>query len=202
MRDGISPEEKLLRLIRGSKKTDAAKIPPTILIQNKPEIKPSRQILAQKYLSFSSLKKIALIVSIVSFLYLIITFIQPILSLKEIKLSEVATDKIVEPETGPKISPKPFEFYLKGIQGRQIFSGAEPTREQAPTGEINLDLIKNINLVGVIAGDNPQAVIEDKKAQKTYYVSKGEFVNGLQLEEIHSGKIILNYKGQRFELYL
>lgn len=202
MKDNISPEEKLLRLIRGSKKTDALKNPAVITGQGRPEIKPAREILPKKYLSVLSLKKIALVASGVSFLYLIATFIQPIFSSKEIKLPELSKDEIVETQAGSKISPRPFEFYLKGVQGRQIFSSAETTQAKATVGEIDSDLIKDISLVGIISGDNPQAIIEDKKSQKTYYVNKGQFLNGFQVEDIQSGKIILNRQGQRFELYL
>ena len=66
----------------------------------------------------------------------------------------------------------------------------------------NTDLVKQLNLVGIIAGENPQAVIEDKNTQKTYYLNKGQFLGEIQLEDILEGKIIINHKGQRFELYL
>jgi type II secretory pathway component PulC len=65
---------------------------------------------------------------------------------------------------------------------------------------VGTELMKEINLLGVISGANPQAVIEDKKSGKTYYVTEGQMIGDFQVEEIGYGKIILNYNGQKFEL--
>lgn len=62
--------------------------------------------------------------------------------------------------------------------------------------------IQDLSLMGIISGDNPQAAIQDKKTQKVYYVSKGESVADFLIEDIQDGKIILGYKGQRYELRL
>ena len=71
-----------------------------------------------------------------------------------------------------------------------------------PAIAANVDLLKDITLVGIITGANPQAVIEDKKSLKNYYVTKGQFIGQMQVEDIQEGKIIINYKGQKYELYL
>lgn len=200
MKDNILPEEKLLKLIRANKKI---KVPVMVVAGvehgkkhdikpfsiNLPHIAPGKII---KFIFFASL------------FYLITSLIHPIFALREIKLPKIETKEktIVQkeiPATKPAI--KPYEFYSLGIKQRKIFSSAAANLEK-PIGAASADLIKDINLVGMLSGENPQAIIEDKKAQKTYYLRKGQFIGQLQLEDILEGKIILNYEGQRYELYL
>jgi type II secretory pathway component PulC len=112
-------------------------------------------------------------------------------------------EKIAPQEAEPVQEVKPYEFYLEGIKSKQIFSSASRPEETArPASAASADLIKGINLVGIISGDRPQAIIEDKIMQKTYYVAKGQFVGAFQVEDIQEGKVILSYRGERFELYL
>lgn len=193
MKDNILPEEKLLRLIRGKKKQDLA-----IEKKSKPSVYP----LAQKYLTFLDLRKLIFLAFIGSLIYLVISLLYPWLGLKRIKLPKLTPGKIVKMEIGQKGEVKPYEFYEKGIENRQIFGQVLGQEAGIPMNVANTDLLKDINLVGIISGENPQAIIEDKKSQKTFYLNEGQFIGEFQLEDIQEGKIILNYKGQRYELYL
>ncbi len=62
--------------------------------------------------------------------------------------------------------------------------------------------IQDLNLLGIVSGDNPQAIIEDKKSQKTYFLKKGDFLGDFELKDIQKGKVILDLSGQQFELSL
>lgn len=188
--DNISPEEKLLRLIRGEKKQE----------KGLPIIKQGASALILKNIS---MQKIILVIFAFSIIYLVINFIYPLVGLNKIKLPQVEQKNITESEIEPKSETKPYEFYLEGTKGHQIFTSpvSSETAEKSST-TANADLVKDINLVGIISGENPQAIIEDKKIQKTYYVTKGQFIGELQVEDIQEGKVILDYKGQKFELYL
>lgn len=207
MKDNISPEEKLLRLIRGQKKPDTTVAKKIVTpISSAPGIKPtfksSVYLLWQEYLSFINLGKIIRIAFILSCIYLGVSLIYPWVGLRKIKLPKVMSKKSLEVDLGAKVEIKPYEFYLEGIKEHQIFSTGPSLESGRPAGSVNVDLMKDINLVGIISGENPQAVIEDKKNQKTYYVSKGQFIGEYQVEDIQEGKIIINYRGQRFELFL
>lgn len=194
MKDNILPEEKLLRLIRKEKKAD-----------REPERKDSLAKMSSKAgVKFSSLnpKKIILTAFIASSLYLIISLIYPLLVVKKNILPEVKPEAVVEPKAETIEGPKPYDFYLKGIKEREIFGSSQIAVVTKPASTINTDLVKDISLVGIVAGETPQAIIEDKKTQKTYYLTKGQFIGEMQVEDIQEGKIILNYKGERFELYL
>ncbi len=192
MRDNISPEENLLRLIRKGKKESITPQAASPIPQ------------PQKYLSFFSIRRIILIAFAVSCIYLAFSLFYPLVGLKKVKLPKISEAGIPEPKTLPQEEAKPYEFYQKAMEERRLFSSAPQAQVGAaqPVGAANADLIKDINLVGIISGENPQAIIEDKKSQKTYYVTKGQFIGELQVEDIQEGKIIVNYRGQRLELYL
>lgn len=206
MKDNVSPEEKLLRLIKGKKPDTAVEkkivTPLTGAQEIKPTLKSAFYLLWQKYLSFINLSKIIRIAFVLSCIYLIVSLIYPWVALRKIRLPKAVPEKSLEIELGQKVEVKPYEFYLEGIKGHQIFSSAPSGGPGGPVSAVNVDLMKDINLVGIISGENPQAVIEDKKSQKTYYVTKGQFIGEYQVEDIQEGKIIVNYRGQRFELYL
>lgn len=201
MTDNILPEEKLLKLIRGDKK-------PTVKADSVPIINPEKKHgLKLHSLNFSTLTfdRIIKIIFLLSFLWLIYSFVQPFSFFDKAKLLKPAKEIVSETKQSAgriKEQTKPYSFYFEGITGRRIFSGASAQDSQRPIGTASADLIKDINLVGIISGDEPQAVIEDKKAQKIYYLKKSQYIGELQLEDILEGKIILNYNGQSYELYL
>ncbi len=183
MKENVVPEEKLLRLIRGKSKPPAAKQPAFRKIK-------------------LNIHKIITLAFIISCIHLAASFIHPFIASKEIDLSEASERKDILADPKLKEEMKPFEYYLEGIKNRQIFAGSSLAGADRTMGKISPDLNKDINLVGIISGDNPQAIIEDKSTQKTYYLSKGQFIGESQVEDIQEGKIVLNHRGKRFELYL
>ncbi|MBI4972424.1 MAG: hypothetical protein HZC16_01225 [Candidatus Omnitrophica bacterium] len=193
MKNNITPEEKLLQLIKSGERT-------------KPRLKNLKVLpLIPKYFNFIYAQKLLLGLLAISFIWLITVFLYPWVGLKKIKLPVVKEGGALEVKLEPGAERKSSEFYLPGLPKREIFaSSLTPTMrpEEIPPLAQNLDLIKNINLVGIISGENPQAVIEDKNTQKTFYLSKGQFMGEFQVKEIKEGKVILDYKGQSYELYM
>jgi len=205
VKENISPEEKLLKLIRGSKKqnTSLSKSLDTSVRETKTLKNKVLSFPLHRYLAFLNINKIIFWVFIGSCAYMVFIFIYPIFMTKNTVLPDISQTKNIEEETTALQEIKPYEYYTEGLKNRQIFSNASTGQEsEKPLGTINADLIKDMSLIGIIAGDNPQAVIEDKKTQKTYYVSKGQFIGEFKVEDIQDGKIILNYNGQKIELYL
>lgn len=201
MRENLSPEEKLLRLIRGEKKVPSPAAAPARSNAG-PGKRAAFKIQAPSFLIRPDARKIIFILLAISCLYLAFSFIYPLVALRKIKLPEAPKEKSAVLEAVPKAEQKPLEEYLKGVSGKQIFSNLPSAGVAGPVSGVTADLVKDINLVGIIAGDNPQAIIEDKKSQKTYYLNKGQYIGEFQLEDIQEGKIILNYNGQKFELHL
>lgn len=199
MKDNILPEEKLLRLIKAHKK---AKVVPELVLENKELPKRAR------HFSFGlpnvHFKAVVKFIFFISLFYLTISFAHPFFVSDKIKLPQVEAKEKIQTKINSSINKpllKPYDFYSSGINGRRIFSGTAANLEK-PIGTASADLIKDINLVGIVSGEEPQAIIEDKKAQKTYYLRKGQFMGELELAEILEGKIILSYEGQMYELYL
>jgi len=217
-KENISPEEKLLRLIKNVKKPDhfsagtsrrqdvlAEKraVPP--VSELKRGVKNTGHTLVFGEIVSGIVPKLIPVIFIISLLYLLASFIYPWIGLKNIKLPKVDIQKTKEAEPAPKQEVLPYASYLEGISKRKIFTSTGAGAPQTTTGisqVADADLIKDINLVGIIAGDNPQAIVEDKKAQKTYYLNKGQFISEFQIEDIGEGKIALSRNGQRYELFL
>lgn len=191
MSGNISPEEKLLRLIKGDKK----KTKETPLTH--PKLIP-----VLKYPVSLNIRKIIKAAFIISCIFLIFTFIRPFISPEKIELPKAATQTGLPPETELRPQAKPYDFYSEGIRDRRIFGEQVSPEAAKPLSIVSSDLTKDINLIGVILGDNPQAIIEDKKTQKNYYVTKGQFIGEFQVDDIQEGKVILIYEGRKFELYL
>ncbi|MFH1355013.1 MAG: type II secretion system protein N [Candidatus Omnitrophota bacterium] len=196
MKDNISPEERLLRLIRGTKKETSDKKVTAVR-----SVKPAY---FTGFLSFAYFTKTIKVFFVVSLIYLIFTFLYPLFILKDaqlpkITLQEVALDEQIEPVK----DRKPVEFYLQDIKGRQIFDTPLVQKDTAKEEvSVSLDFIKELKLLGIISGDDPQAIIQDKKTEQTYYLSRGQSVGEIKVEEIQDGRVVLNYKGKKFELYL
>jgi type II secretory pathway component PulC len=152
-------------------------------------------------LSEAGIRKFLVIVLVVSLIYLAASFIYPIFGLNKIRLPDVTKEQKLPLKQKVKEESKPFEFYQQGAGNHQIFfSSGGDAASPAPAAAANPDLIKGINLMGIISGENPQAIIEDKSSQKTFYLSRGQFLGELCIEDIQDGKVILSYRGARYEL--
>jgi hypothetical protein len=194
MKNNNSPEEKLLKLIRGQQ----AHLPSQ---DDKPAVELSSSPKAMA-LDLLFVRKIVFILFILSLIYFIFSLVYSIALPKQIKLSKTTLNDNAQTKEDPS-QARPYEFYLEATQGKEIFSKPSSLEEPLKSAALaDVDLTKDINLVGIIAGDNPQAIIEDKRNQKSYYLFKGQFVGEFQVEDIQEGKIILNHNGQRSELYL
>ena len=205
MNENISPEEKLLRLIRNQPKTqnqDARDHSFLPAAQNPPSTISSVN-LAKKALPFSLMRKVIWFCFILSCLYLIFSFALPYKNPGADRIDISETESATKAEARrPALAIKPYDFYLGVVKNRQIFGGLAEQNQQTRVSGASLNLIKDLSLIGIISGDNPQAVIENKKTQKTYYLNKGQFLDDFLVEDIQSGKVILNLNNQRFELFL
>jgi len=211
MKENISPEERLLRLI----KNQNTQTEPSVDLAIKSQAAVHQPAALAKGSQITALRpvenklevagKIIIPVFVVSCIFLVISFVYPLFKIKQERFSEMPSGKQAELKTEPLAEAKPYEFYAQGITSRSIFSAISAPTEEKEQAAANIDsekLFGELNLVGVISGDNPQAIIEDKKTRKTYYINKGQSVGEFQAEDIQEGKVTLNYNGQKFELYL
>lgn len=209
MKDNLSPEEKLLKLIRGAQKNNPqAHNPPETAAQKqplwqsaftRPDKKKRALVLPDEFFTPANLQRILWLVIAVLVVYLVASLVYPLVGLREIKLPKAEPAEKNISETVSQKEAQSLEFYLQSMRDKPLFGGSAEGVSAANIAT-EAESIKDINLVGVILGDNPQAIIQDKKSEKTTYVSKGQFIGDYQVEEIKEGKVILNRNGQRFEL--
>lgn len=96
------------------------------------------------------------------------------------------------PEQKDEILPKPIEFE-DDIKVTEII----PEKQVSISKE---DAVKNLNLLGIVTGDNNQAIIEDRQSKETRFFYKGDNFREFKILDIKDSEVILEYKGERIEL--
>lgn len=225
MHKDVSPEEKLLSIIKGKRdipegygapRLEAKEIKPP---QSAPWNKMDGYILAALKNSFlknsildpRALKAfnkytVIIIALIAGYLILDMILVSPSRNAASL-ISSVSVSMPLVPIAGKTlpIETKGYSYYSNRISGRNIFGASPYTQTESqgygmePSGEMPGG---NIALVGIVPGDNPQAIVEDKKNQKTYYLIKGQSIDEITVEDISEDKVVLEYRGKRMTLFL
>lgn len=100
---------------------------------------------------------------------------------------------------------KPFLQYAEIFKKREIFKIYErPSPFVAPAAPraTLTELASSLSLSGILFGKEPQAIIEDKKTGKTYFLKKGEYLHNIKIDEIQRGKVRLRLDSETLELEL
>ena len=207
MKDNPVPEERLLKLIKGTARKDRE-------VSGKPAFsgqapRNSRPGPARSswrplpgFMRADRLQSVLLAVFIAACLFLLLSFVAPYMP------GALLTEKELAPPGGTRenilseAGKKPLQYYIEAVKDKSIFSSAAPAAAVEPVSIAEADLAKDINLLGIISGERPEAVIEDKKVDKVFYVSRGMFIGDYQVQDIQDGKVILSRDGKRFELHL
>lgn len=219
-KENISPEERLLRIIKGQSKKE--KFAHTQLSQA--ETKPfseepkiiRKTIEGRGALHKERLSALAILQRINTGLFLfwcllsvgLFVFIKKVSELPQRYAIDVDRQGVSQKGAAADeeaLSSKPFSEYIDIIGTHNLFKiyeGTTKTQTQTPAQIAPSDLLGSYALAGIISGDNPQAIIEDKKTKNTYFLNKGQNLGNFKIEEILEGKVILELKGQRFELSL
>lgn len=237
MDKGLTPEERLLRLIKDgpkvAKKAEPAKQPVSAQagppeesaagsVSRQADVKRSfAQSLrgwlpsVRQRLKFNIVKmnKVLLALFLIVFIYTIYdlgVFVMPHLATMTVKenIDVIGEEKIssAEKDSRQEKDYQPLAYYMQEIEKRDLFKSviAERTDQaQVQPARLKLDEIaKTFALKGIVAGEAPQAVIEDTKAGKTYFVTKGENIGEITIEEISGSKVKIKFGDQTIELVL
>jgi len=106
------------------------------------------------------------------------------------------TEKLVaKDQVSKKEGTSSFADYQKLLSDKSIFAPAAPRKRQqlASEGPSLRDLVKELRLVGIMPGEDPQAIIEDKRSGQTLFLRKGEMINDIKIEVIGTGRVTLGY---------
>lgn len=223
----FSPEERLLRLIRSKTPREAPvssqkdNIKGEVSRPEQPKQKPLSRAASHLVTKEASSPARIFRIENLNFVLIILLgglllFFIPAFFKKQTTTIEVLEEKIKAQEkiAGQKkealpadVEKKPsFDYFSSQVGARNIFSpvAKEETQTQAPVEEgPKLEEVKGqLSLLGVVWGDAPQAIIEDKKEQKTYFLNKGGTFDDIEVRDILENKVILSYKGKQFELVL
>jgi type II secretory pathway component PulC len=108
-------------------------------------------------------------------------------------------------EPSPRSAPPPS---LAQSAARPLFSAPSETAaastpgSQGPSVAVT-QLATRLTLLGIVAGEPGQAIIEDSQTQKTYFVSPGQPVTeGAVVDQVLENEVILSLHGETIRLSL
>jgi len=96
--------------------------------------------------------------------------------------------------------------FVKELETRKVFTA--PVRTQKKVTDSSREklnkIIEKLRLVGIIAGETKQAIVEDTQKGVSFYLKEGELFSedSVTLDKIGADSIILECYGETFELYL
>jgi len=100
-------------------------------------------------------------------------------------------------------SLKAASYYLEKISARDIFKMGPKKKEEeeikAPSSKI-IGATQNLKLVGISWSNDPDAMIEDTKALKTFFVKRGQMIGEVKVQAIFKDRVVLSYEGEELEL--
>ncbi len=125
--------------------------------------------------------------------------------LKALSATEFTASQAAKSDPGFKeiAVMKGVAYYIGKLSGRDIFNRQAKPDELArePVFSAKMaDMTASLKLVGISMSDNPDAMIEDTKLQKTYFVKMGSMVGDLRVDLITKDKVVLKYNKELFEL--
>jgi len=117
-------------------------------------------------------------------------------------LADVFVFKQKASEELPSLDIQPLAIQIQPVTAAQD----EDIKPEPADNTLNIkkasaaDIASNLNLLGIITGDNNQAIIEDKNSKKTFFLYKGDSLGESKVYDIKDSAVILDYKGEKIEL--
>lgn len=93
--------------------------------------------------------------------------------------------------------------YQSLIDKRDIFHFIPLKKEEVKTvqaKDILMAEVAQLKLVGIIWSKTPQAMIEDKRENKTNLVSEGDVIGKLKVKQILRDKVVVGYENEEYDL--
>ena len=207
--DKISPEEKLLTLIRGKKKKSEEKsdteLPKEKKIK-KPRIVVFPRINSKHLLGLTRFGAKPLLIVIIILLVCFVGYeSRSGIKIKDrvnLLLQKEGKEK-KETEEEP-VALKPYSYYTQEIKGKSLFAPLvieKPVIAVVKKIEKIEDICKNYLLKGVIIRERPEAFIEDSKSRRNFTVNIGDTIGKVQVKDIKKNGVTLGYEDQIYDLF-
>ncbi|MCK5288197.1 MAG: hypothetical protein KAJ79_03975, partial [Candidatus Omnitrophica bacterium] len=156
---------------------------------------------------------LVLIVLAVTFIYIISGAMNDLKKVKNrgLKSGEIESLLVFQ---GRTLNDRYLSYYMNKINKRDIFKmenvEEEIVQKEEPdlTAKINMkspnemiiEATKNLKLVGISWSNNPDALIEDTEALRSFIVRKGDMIGEVKVDDILKDKVLLGFKGEQIEI--
>lgn len=203
MRENISPEEKLLDIIKkganNTKNTPPEQAEQEAPAEPAPKASLPKKIDIKSAKTFSILNKFLILAGMCTAAYMIISYIYPYTPKSGI-LERVEPEKGGELLAGTPKAPPPASYYTDILSRRQMFKLYEvpkPKPSGPPKPKVTIQqLLAGYTFIGVIFGDVPQAIVEEKRTGQSFYLTAGQFLGEIKIEKIERGRITVSYEDE------
>ena len=193
------PEERLLKLIRGKAARSASSPAPSaaaaavVLGQGMGRAARARRWPQMAAIGLGAVLLLELLLLIVEALRPAPTITMPV-----IPTPPVAVTPITIPPTPSIAQSVATPLFSTPADVGPIQPGPSPGPSETVT-----KLAARLTLLGIVAGNPAQAIIEDSQLQKTYFASPGQAVaEGAVVGTILDNRVILDFQGEQIELSL
>ncbi len=95
---------------------------------------------------------------------------------------------------------KPIEEIQKLFSSHALFS--KPRKEEAPKGPTLEQMLQPYSLAGIVQGESPEALIQNKTTGRTNFVQTGQSFDQFKVIQIKNHSIIVERDGQQKELFI
>lgn len=216
MAKDFSPEEKLLNLIKQKKRHEPA-VPETPVTEEQSPVAvketaggPSQKETGSPFSKFnlSNITNLAHIKMLNTVLFaililIIIYFLVDVLIVPSDKTLVLNGERERPQRISGDVDQKPFSYYSKSLSGKEIFKPLVREERSRPSHEAPPEeIISNFALLGIVSGKIPQAIIEDRKQKKRFFLKEGQSSGGLFLHSIDDGTVTVEFRGEEFGLSL
>lgn len=206
MQENISPEEKLLSLIKKGGNDTKNTPPPQPPKQEEPPKGPiaiPRKKRVKGIKSSAILNKFLVICALCAIGYMIFSYLSAYKPKTRIP-ERVELKKEDQTLEGASAKVPPLSNYTDVLSSRQMFRLYEvpkpkptgPTKPKVTLGQ----LLGGYTFVGIIFGDVPQAIVEEKRTGQSFYLVAGQLLGEIKIEKIERGKITVSYEDERMDI--
>ncbi|MCX5687013.1 MAG: hypothetical protein NTW09_06130 [Candidatus Omnitrophica bacterium] len=201
-KDELTPEEKLLKIIENPGMVEKKKALP--ITRNIDALRSwfatfDIKAIIPKRVDIKTVNKVLAVLCILATLFLISDLLNGRVVFKR-KLNKILAGTAVSAVAGRTTIPdvKP-EDLIAGTKKRNIFTLEAEKAKPISRSDIAGAAVE-LKLVGILWSENPQAMVEDTKAQKTYLVSAGDKIGTVNVKSILIDKVVLSKDTEEWDL--
>lgn len=201
-KDGLTPEEQLLKIIENPGMVEKKR---TLPITRGISALKSRFLtfdirkIIPKRVDIKTVNKILAVLCVLITLFLVSDLLNG-RSVFKVKLNKILSGTAVSTAAKTTVIPdvKP-EDLAADSKKRNIFT-LEPEKAKPIARSDIAGAAVELKLVGILWSENPQAMIEDTKAQRTYLVNAGDKIGTVNVKSILIDKVVLSKDTEEWDL--